>query len=54
MAKYIVTREANIYIVVDAENETDAIEKAFNNYYSLEDYEIEAADDDAKAEEYVY
>lgn len=53
MAKYIVTREASIYIVVDAENEADAIEKAFNNY-SLEDYEIEAADDDAKVEEYAY
>jgi len=24
MAKYIVTREASIYIVVDAENEADA------------------------------
>ncbi len=53
MAKYIVTREASIYIVVDAENEADAIENAFENY-SLEDYEIEAADDDAKVEEYAY
>ena len=53
MAKYIVTSEANIYIVVEAENEADAIEKAFEEH-GLDEYEIEAADDDAKVEEYVY
>lgn len=53
MKKYIVTREATIYIVVSAENENEAIEKAFEEH-GLEEYEIDAADDDAKVEEYVY
>lgn len=53
MAKYIVTREASIYLVVEAENEADAIEKAFEDH-GLDEYEIDAADDDAKVEEYVY
>lgn len=53
MKKYIVTREATIYIVVNAENESEAIEKAFEEH-GLEEYEIEAADDDANIEEYVY
>lgn len=53
MKKYIVTRTATIYIVVNAENETDAIEKAFEEH-GLEEYEIDAADDDAKVEEYTY
>jgi len=53
MAKYIVTREATIYIVVNAKNETDAIEKAFEEH-GLDEYEIDGADDEAKVEEYVY
>ena len=53
MKKYIVTREAAIYIVVNAENEAEAIEKAFEEH-GLDEYEIDAADDDAKVEEYVY
>lgn len=53
MKKYIVTREANIYIVISAESEDEAIEKAFEEH-ELDEYEIEAADDDAKVEEYVY
>lgn len=53
MRKYIVTREATIYIVVSAENEAEAIEKAFEEH-ELEEYEIDAADDEAKVEEYVY
>lgn len=53
MQKYMVTREATIYIVVSAENENEAIEKAFDEH-GLEEYEIDAADDDAKVEEYVY
>jgi len=53
MEKYIVTREATIYIVVNAENETDAIEKAFEEY-SLDEYMIDGADDEAKVEKYVY
>ncbi len=39
--------------MVEAENEADAIEKAFVNY-GFEDWEIEGADDDAKVEEYAY
>lgn len=53
MAKYIVTREATIYVVVNAENEAEAIEKAFEEH-GLEEYEIDAADDGAKVEEYMY
>ena len=53
MKKYIVTRTASIYIVVDAENEEDALNVASGNY-GLEDYEIGAADDDAEVEEYAY
>lgn len=53
MKKYIVTRTARIYIVVDAENAADALDMASENY-GLEDYEIEAADDDAEVEEYMY
>ncbi len=32
MKKFLVSREAIIYLVVEAENEADAIEKAFENY----------------------
>lgn len=53
IAKYIVTREATIYIVVNAENETDAIEKTFEEH-DLDEYRIDGADDDAKVEEYMY
>ena len=53
MARYIVTREATIYLIVEAENEAEAVEKAFEEH-SLDEYVIEAADDDAVVEEYVY
>jgi len=53
MAKFIVTREASIYLVVEAENKTDAIEKALEEH-SLDEYMIDGADDEAKVEEYVY
>ena len=53
MKKYIVTREANIYLVVEAENEAEAIEKAFEEH-GLDEYEIDAANDDARVEEYAY
>lgn len=51
--KFIVTTEASIYIVVEAENKAEAIEKAFEKH-GLEEWEIEGADDDAKVEEYAY
>ncbi len=53
MKKFLVSREAIIYLMVEAENEAEAMEKAFENY-GLEDWEIEGADDDAKVEEYAY
>lgn len=53
MKKYIVTRKATIYIVVNADNEAEAIGKAFEEH-GLDEYEIDAVDDDAKVEEYVY
>ena len=51
--KYIVTREASIYLVVEAQNESEAMEKAFDEY-DLDDYEFESASDDATVEEYEY
>lgn len=52
MKKYIVTRTAQIYNVVEAETPEEAIEIACEDQVEL--WEIDGADDDAKAEEYGY
>lgn len=52
MKKFIVTREAIIYNIVEAETEQEAIETAFED--PVEFWDIEGADDDAKVEEYTY
>lgn len=52
MKKFIVTREAIIYNVVEAETEQEAIEIAFEDPVEL--WDIEGADDDAQVEKYNY
>lgn len=52
MGKYIVSRTAQIYIVVEAATPESAIEIACGQPEEL--WEIEGVDDDARAEEYGY
>ncbi len=52
MKKFLVSTEAIIYNVVEAETPEEAIQIAFEDPIEL--WEIEGADDDAKVEEYAY